>query len=186
MVFLILQPNIHVKQKIVILIDTWREAFGGPRARYPQYHAAYQGLLRAGAVFAQREEGPALVFKPPQTQPLSSYPQNICNADIRPEPSESSAESEFPTLSLTEIQNARGIMDVLAEMLIAIDARNKEGLRQEIIVDLVEQCCTYKQRVVHLVNSTLDESLLRQGLALNDDLQRVPAKHGVIASGTSV
>ncbi|KAK2632243.1 hypothetical protein EUGRSUZ_L01816 [Eucalyptus grandis] len=77
-------------------------------------------------------------------------------------------------------------MDVLAEMLIAIDAGNKEGLRQEIIVDLVEQCCTYKQRVVHLVNSTLDESLLRQGLALNDDLQRVPAKHGVIASGTSV
>ncbi|XP_030548733.1 TOM1-like protein 9 [Rhodamnia argentea] len=180
------KPDMHVKEKILILIDTWQEAFGGPRARYPQYYAAYQELLRAGAVFPQRAEGSAPVFTPPQTQPLSSYPQNIRNADHRPEASESSAESEFPTLSLTEIQNARGIMDVLAEMLNAIDPGNKEGLRQEVIVDLVEQCRTYKQRVVHLVNSTSDESLLRQGLALNDDLQRVLAKHEVIASGSSV
>lgn len=180
------KPDIHVKEKILILIDTWQEAFGGPRARYPQYYAAYQELLRAGAVFPQRAEGSAPVFTPPQTQPLSAYPQNIRNADLRPEPSESSAESEFPTLSLTEIQNARGIMDVLAEMLNAIDPGNKEGLRQEVIVDLVDQCRTYKQRVVHLVNSTSDESLLSQGLALNDDLQRVLAKHEVIASGTSV
>ncbi|KAL9247572.1 hypothetical protein vseg_020990 [Gypsophila vaccaria] len=55
---------------------------------------------------------------------------------------------------LTEIQNARGIMDVLAEMLSAIDPTNKEAIRQEVIVDLVDQCRTYKQRVVHLVNST--------------------------------
>ncbi|KAJ6745587.1 TOM1-LIKE PROTEIN [Salix koriyanagi] len=119
------KPDFHVKEKILTLIDTWQEAFDGPRARYPQYYAAYQELLRAGAVI--------------------EYPQGAA---------ESSVESEFPTLSLTEIQNARGIMDVLAEMLNALDPSNKEGLRQEVIVDLVEQCRTYKQRVVHLVNST--------------------------------
>ncbi|XVF35470.1 hypothetical protein REPUB_Repub18cG0148600 [Reevesia pubescens] len=138
----------------------------------------------AGAVFPQRSESSAPVLTPPQTQPLSSYPQNIRNSD-RQETAESSAESEFPTLSLTEIQNARGIVDVLAEMLNALDPGNKEGLRQEVLVDLVEQCRTYKQRVVHLVNSTSDESLLSQGLALNDDLQRVLAKHEAIASGIS-
>ncbi|TKY74574.1 TOM protein 2 [Spatholobus suberectus] len=179
------KPDHHVREKILILIDTWQEAFGGPRARYPQYYAAYQELLRAGAAFPQRSEQSAPVFTPLQTQPLTSYPQNIRDSVAQQDTAESSADSEFPTLSLTEIQNARGIMDVLAEMLNAIDPGNKEGLQQEVIVDLVEQCRTYKQRVVHLVNSTSDESLLCQGLALNDDLQRVLAKHESVASGTS-
>ncbi|XP_010249685.1 PREDICTED: TOM1-like protein 2 isoform X2 [Nelumbo nucifera] len=180
------KPDFHVKEKILTLIDTWQETFGGPRARYSQYYAAYQELLRAGAVFPRRSERSAPIFTPPQTQPLSSYPQNLRNSDYQQEVAESSANSEFPTLSLTEIQNARGIMDVLAEMLNALDPGNKEGLRQEVIVDLVDQCRTYKQRVVHLVNTTSDESLLCQGLALNDDLQRLLAKHEAIASGTSV
>ncbi|XP_022754583.1 TOM1-like protein 9 isoform X2 [Durio zibethinus] len=178
------RPDFNVKEKILTLIDTWQEAFGGARARYPQYYGAYQELLHIGAVFPSRTERSAPVFTPPQTQPLSSYPQNIRNSDQQ-ETAESSAESEFPTLSLTEIQNARGIMDVLAEMLNALDPGKKEGLRQEVIVDLVEQCRTNKQRVVHLINSTSDESLLHQGLSLNDDLQRVLAKHEAIASGTS-
>ncbi|KAL3361409.1 hypothetical protein AABB24_014359 [Solanum stoloniferum] len=180
------QPDLHVKEKVLILIDTWQEAFGGPRARYPQFYGAYHELLRIGAVFPQRAEKAAPVFTPPQTHPLTSYPQNLRNPESGQEAAESSAEAEYPALSLTEIQNARGIMDVLAEMLSALDPENKEGLKQEVIVDLVEQCRTYKQRVVHLVNSTTDESLLCQGLALNDELQRVLAKHESIASGTSV
>lgn len=178
------KPDFHVKEKILILIDTWQEAFGGSRARYPQYYAAYHELLRLGAVFPQKSDRSAApVLTNPQTQGRSSYPNNPENGN---EVAESSVEAEFPPLSLTELQNARGIMDVLAEMLTAIDPEKKEGLRQEVIVDLVEQCRTYKQRVVHLVNSTSDESLLCQGLALNDDLQRVLTKHDALVSGTSV
>uniref|UniRef100_A0A1J3FKI5 TOM1-like protein 2 n=1 Tax=Noccaea caerulescens TaxID=107243 RepID=A0A1J3FKI5_NOCCA len=177
------KPDFHVKEKILVLIDTWQEAFGGPRARYPQYYAGYQELLRAGAVFPQRSERSAPVFTPPQTQPLTSYPPNLRNAGPSNDMPETSAEPEFPTLSLSEIQNAKGIMDVLAEMLSALEPGNKEDLKQEVMVDLVEQCRTYKQRVVHLVNSTSDESLLCQGLALNDDLQRVLTSYEAIASG---
>ncbi|KAE8682657.1 branched-chain-amino-acid aminotransferase-like protein 3 [Hibiscus syriacus] len=177
------RAGFYVKEKILTLIDTWQEAFGGARARYPQYFVAYQELLRAGSVFPPRSERSSPVFTPPQTKPLSSYP-HIQNSD-RQEMTESSEEPEFPTLSLTEIQKARGIVDVLAEMLNALVPGNKEGLRQDVIVDLVDQCRTYKLRIVHLVNSTSDESLLCQGLALNDDLQRVLAKHEELASGTS-
>nr|GEV28410.1 TOM1-like protein 9 [Tanacetum cinerariifolium] len=178
------KPEFHVKEKILILIDTWQETFGGARARYPQYYAAYHELLRLGAVFPKRSDRPAPVSTNQETQGRSSSYAN--NAENGNDETGSSAEAEFPSLSLTELQNARGIMDVLSEMLTAIDPEKKEGLRQEVIVDLVEQCRTYKQRVVHLVNSTSDESLLCQGLALNDDLQRVLSKHESLVSGKPV
>lgn len=56
-------------------------------------------LQRAGAVFPKRSEQSAPVFTPPQTQPLSSYPQNLRNQEARPDAAESSADSEFPTLT---------------------------------------------------------------------------------------
>nr|ACG42901.1 VHS and GAT domain protein [Zea mays] len=181
------KPDYHVKEKILILIDTWQEAFGGARARYPQYYAAYQEMLRAGAVFPQRPESTVPIYTPPQTQPLRNYPPPaLRNTDYRHDVPESSSAPEVPALSLTEIQNARGVMDVLSEMLNAIDPGNREGLRQEVIVDLVDQCRSYKQRVVQLVNSTSDEDLLSQGLTLNDDLQRVLAKHDAIAAGIAI
>ncbi|KAL6629463.1 hypothetical protein ACP70R_029228 [Stipagrostis hirtigluma subsp. patula] len=177
------RPDYHVKEKILTLIDTWQEVFGGAQARYPQYYAAYQELLRSGAIFPQRSNGSVPIFTPPQTQPLQNYPQPL--RVTQPEAPESSVP-DFPALSLTEIQNARGIMDVLSEMLNALDPGNREGLKQEVIVDLVDQCRSYKQRVVQLVNSTSDEELLSQGLSLNDDMQSVLAKHDAIAAGIAV
>eukprot|EP00252_Welwitschia_mirabilis_P027872 TRINITY_DN974_c0_g3_i1.p1 TRINITY_DN974_c0_g3~~TRINITY_DN974_c0_g3_i1.p1 ORF type:complete len:655 (+),score=146.71 TRINITY_DN974_c0_g3_i1:536-2500(+) len=177
------KADLQVKEKILILIDTWQEAFGGTNGKYPQYYGAYHDLLRAGVRFPQRAESSAPIHTPPQTHPIQVHAQSYGSPDYRAESTQTSRAAELPGLSLTEIHNARGIMDVLMEMLTALHPDSKEELKQEVIVDLYEQCRSYKQRVVQLVNTTSDEELLCQGLALNDDLQRVLDKHDAIASG---
>uniref|UniRef100_A0A0E0F3A2 VHS domain-containing protein n=1 Tax=Oryza meridionalis TaxID=40149 RepID=A0A0E0F3A2_9ORYZ len=181
------KPDLNVREKILSLIDTWQVAFGGASGRYPQYHAAYQELRNAGVDFPPREENTVPLFTPPQTQPLRQphlYPppgQSYEDAAIQA--SLQSSAPSAPALSLSEIQSARGIVDVLDEMLNALDHRHPEGVREEVIVDLVGQCRSYQGRVMDLVSNTGDESLLFQALGLNDELQRVLQRHDDIAKG---
>ncbi|XP_058097393.1 TOM1-like protein 3 [Magnolia sinica] len=174
------KPALNVREKILILIDTWQAAFGGARGKYPQYDAAYNELKSAGVDFPPRAENTVPLFTPPHTQPsrhhsdASTYNATAFEASI---PSNSSA------LSMAEIQNARGIVDVLTEMFRALDPHSSEGVNQEIIVELVEQCQSYQKNVTLLVSSTEDEELLRQGLTLNDNLQRVLRQHDDILKG---
>ncbi|XP_031497870.1 TOM1-like protein 4 [Nymphaea colorata] len=175
------KPDLHVKEQILSLLDTWQEAFGGHGGKYPQFYAAYMELKNAGIDFPPRVENAVPLFTPPQSQPVVPTSSHVSRYE------ESTVMTSMPSdasdLSLAEIQNAKGIADVLMEMLTALDPRNPEGVKQEVIVDLVEQCRNYQKRVMVLVNSTTDEGLLGHGLMLNDELQRVLAKHDEIAKG---
>lgn len=171
------KPDFDVMEKLLTLIDSWQEALGGPRGRYPQYYSAYNELMTAGVRFPPREEKSVPFFTPPQSHEVHST-SAFSTASI-----EGSTQPNTSGLSPIEMQNARGLADVLSEMLGAIDPKNPEALKQEVIVDLVNQCHSYQERVMLLVNHTTDEELLCLGLALNDSLQRALCKHDNIAKG---
>ncbi|CAL0305482.1 unnamed protein product [Lupinus luteus] len=173
------KPVLNVREKILILIDTWQEAFGGPTGTYPQYYAAYNELKSAGVVFPPREVNSVPFFTPPQTQPVV---HSAAEYDVA---IQASLQSDTSGVSFEEIQTAKGLADVLTEMLSALNPKDPEGVKDEVIVDLVDQCRSYQKRVMDLVNNTVDEQLLGQGLALNDNLQRVLCRHDDIAKGTA-
>lgn len=180
------KTDMDVREKILVLLESWQEAFGGPGGKYPQYFWAYTDLKRSGVDFPHHPSDATLMFTPPAPQ---AAPTRTPQAG-RGMPSDSSMRldqamsSENATLSLADLDRIRSAMELLNDMLKAVNPHDPEVVKDEVIKDLVNQCRSNQKKIIQLIDSTGDEELLGQGLALNDDLQSLLSKHDAIASGS--
>ncbi|CAL5351593.1 unnamed protein product [Camellia sinensis] len=193
------KTDFNVRDKILVLLDSWQEAFGGPGGKYPQYFWAYEELkslmsvandrtmllgmrivLHAGVVFPKRSPDAAPIFTPPVSHSTLSHAQAGYgmpnNASTR---LDEAMTADMENLSLSSLNSMRNVLDLLADMLQAVNPSDRASVKDEVIVDLVDQCRSNQKRMMQM-----DEELLSQGLELNDSLQSVLAKHDAIVSGS--
>ncbi|CAI9299174.1 unnamed protein product [Lactuca saligna] len=182
------KTDMRVREKILVLLDSWQEAFGGRGGKYPQYYFAYDELRQAGVQFPHRSPDAAPIFTPPvthhpsvgPTQPNYGMPSNSSTR------LDEAMASEIENLSMSVIESMRNVSDLLSEMLQEVDPNDRAAIKDEVIVDVVDRCRSNQKKLMQMLASTSDEELLGQGIELNDNLQTVLAKHDAIASGSPI
>ncbi|KAJ6362811.1 hypothetical protein OIU78_003078 [Salix suchowensis] len=178
------KTDMHVRDKILALLDSWQEAFGGPGGKHPQYYWVYEELRRAGVKFPQRSLDAAPIFTPPATNPTLRLTQPGYGM-----PSNSSRRldetmaAEIEGLSLSGLDSMWDVMELLNDMLQA-NPGDCEDIKDEVIVDLVDRCRSNQKKLMQMLTTTGDEELLGKGLELNDSMQILLAKHDAFASGS--
>ncbi|AED90388.1 ENTH/VHS/GAT family protein [Arabidopsis thaliana] len=179
--------DFEVRNKLLILLDTWNEAFSGVACKHPHYNWAYQELKRCGVKFPQRSKEAPLMLEPPPpvTQSSSSSSMNLMSIGSFRRLDETMA-TEIESLSLSSLESMRNVMDLVNDMVQAVNPSDKSALKDELIVDLVEQCRSNQKKLIQMLTTTADEDVLARGLELNDSLQVVLARHDAIASGVSL
>ncbi|KAG0582560.1 hypothetical protein M758_3G070000 [Ceratodon purpureus] len=182
------KADMRVRDKTLVLLDSWQEAFGGAGGRYPQYYMAYNDLQKAGVEFPRREGEPSVpIFTPPQSQPISSpRPPPHGPWSSAPPPTGPEDTDNVSGMGLADIKNSQNLAELCNDMVSALNPRDRMSAKEEVIVEIVDQCRINQRRVMQLVNDTSDEELLRQGLSLNDDLQRVLARYDAFLSGAPI
>ncbi|MFS7945847.1 putative VHS domain, GAT domain, GAT domain superfamily protein [Helianthus anomalus] len=181
------KADMRVREKILVLLDSWQQAFGGRGGKYPQYYFAYDELQQYGVQFPRRSPDAALIFTPPVTHPPFGLSQ--ANYGVPTYSSTSLDEamaSEIESLSVSMMESMKNVSDLLSEMLQEVDPNDRAAVKDEVIVDVVDRCRSNQKKLMHFLASTSDDELLGQGIELNDYLQTVLEKHDAIASGSPI
>ncbi|KAI3917884.1 hypothetical protein MKW98_000118 [Papaver atlanticum] len=175
------KSDLPVREKIFLLLDAMQTSHGGATGKFPQYYAAYYELVSAGVKFTQTHR----VL--PSNIPTSERP--IINASERkpvsPKREDVGVREQTDSHILPEssiIQKAGSTLEVLREVLDAIDTQNPEGAKEEFTLDLVEQCTFQKQRVMHLVMTSQDEKVVSRAIELNEQLHKILSRHDALLS----
>ncbi|XP_043815280.1 TOM1-like protein 6 isoform X3 [Manihot esculenta] len=179
------KTNMHVRDKILILLDSWQEAFGGRGGKHSQYYWSYEELKHAGMEFPQRSLDAAPIFTPPvglrHAQAGYGMPTN---SSRRLDETMATEFEGISCLSLSGLDSMQNVIELLKDMLQAINPDDRKAVKDEIIVDLVNRCRSNQKKLMQMLTTTGNEELLDRGLELNDNLQIVLAKHDAIASGS--
>ncbi|KAH7685252.1 ENTH/VHS domain-containing protein [Dioscorea alata] len=173
------KTDLPVRERIFLLLDATQTALGGASGKFPQYYTAYYDLVSARVQFPQRPN------VAPQEQPASNvHEKEIPTQDSLYQKSEADKKNAngqiIPDSSI--IHKAISVLDVLMEVLDAVNPQHPEGATDEFVLDLVEQCSFQKQRVMHLIMTSRDEKIVTQAIDLNDRLHKALAKHDTLLS----
>ncbi|XP_023518324.1 TOM1-like protein 5 [Cucurbita pepo subsp. pepo] len=172
------KSNLPVRERIFLLLDATQTALGGASGKFPQYYQAYYDLVSAGVQFPQRP--PAT----PSDNATQQHTNNLQNGVIRLSEQEDAASVEpQPLPESSIIEKASNALEILKEVLDAVDPQRPEGARDEFTLDLVEQCSFQKQKLMHLVLSSRDEKIVCRAIELNEKLQKVLERHDALLSG---
>ncbi|KAF8112531.1 hypothetical protein N665_0063s0017 [Sinapis alba] len=177
------KSDLPVRERIFLLLDATQTSLGGASGKFPQYYTAYNDLVNAGVQFPQRPDS-----TPPVVVTAQAVPRNTLNEQLASARNEGTAaptqQRESQTASPSSIlQKASAALEVLKEVLDAVDSHNPEGAKDEFTLDLVEQCSFQKERVMHLVMTSRDERAVSQAIELNEQLQRILNRHEDLLSG---
>ncbi|KAL8168122.1 hypothetical protein V2J09_009621 [Rumex salicifolius] len=179
------RTDMEVRSKVLVLLDSWQEAFGGPGGKHMQYYWAYDELRRSGVQFPPRSLEAAPIITPPATQPSTGHPQigyGMPNNSSRRLDVAMASDSE--SLSISAMESMQSAMELLSDMLQAVNPSDQMSVKDEVIVDVVDRCRSNQKKLAQMLTTTTDEELLFQGLELNDGMQTVLAKHDAIASAS--
>ncbi|XP_076922191.1 TOM1-like protein 6 [Bidens hawaiensis] len=170
------KSHMRVREKILALIEAWQEAFRGQGGKITaQYFLAYEELRCCRVEFPNR---------PPNTVPVVMPP--VSYGHHQAAASSSTSHEPENMVSLSNLESMRDVLDLLYEMLQAVDPKDRQAVKDEVIIDLYDQCRSNQKKLVHTLSSTTDEDILNHGLQFNEALQYVIEKHDAIASGSPV
>uniref|UniRef100_A0A0D9ZXN0 VHS domain-containing protein n=1 Tax=Oryza glumipatula TaxID=40148 RepID=A0A0D9ZXN0_9ORYZ len=181
------KTDMQLRDKILVLLESWQEAFGGNGGKHPQYYWAYAEMKKLGLEFPRRSPDAAPILTPPITRPtsLESYHQPSYGMPVNSSSRfDEAMPSNGPSLSSSEMERMLGAVELLSEMLKAVNPHDRGAVNDEIITELVKQCRSDQKKIISLVTSLRDEELLGQALDLNDRMQILLGKHDAIASGS--
>ncbi|CAN4114168.1 unnamed protein product [Withania somnifera] len=173
------KSDLPVREKIFLLLDAAQTSLGGASGRFPQYYSAYYELVSAGVEFPQRPVASSELRAPSNENENNQRDNNHVS---------SRCEIKFPQAEPQKVpdnsilQKASTALEVLREVLDAVDTQHPEGAKDEFTLDLVEQCSFQKQRVMHLAISSRDERVVSQAAELNEQLDRVLKRHDALLS----